>query len=290
MTFCSKCGAQQSEGAAFCDKCGAQLQSANDTPTFAPPNDDAPIFTPPTQPPRRAGLTCYHHTNEPAVAQCARCSKHICQDCAEAYTVITGEYANQCLCYDCCQALVSENVELLKKQKRKIITTFVVTLIGMLFGAILFSQTGAIGIIFGMLWIGSFWVWVKSSVSGWWNNPEGRSLAGFVGACLGGAIVAPVRTVTKIVQCIRYLIKTSKSIESDNAALVQMKDYMEYTTVMSRNQGVDLDTLLGQGSALYNNSYALAVRDRGEEAADAMLRQCTTQIAENGEIIRSFAA
>lgn len=69
-----------------------------------------------------------------------------------------------------------------------------------------------------------------------------------------------------------------------------MRDYMEYTQVMSRNKGVDLETLMGQGSELYNNSYAQVVSTQGEQAADAMLRQCTTRIAENGEIIRDFAA
>lgn len=41
----------------------------------------------------------------------------------------------------------------------------------------------------------------------------GRSLGGFVGACIGGAIIAPIRTIIKIVQCIKYLISTSKSIQ-----------------------------------------------------------------------------
>ena len=45
---------------------------------------------------------------------------------------------------------------------------------------------------------------------------------------------------------------------------------------------------MNEGSELYNNSYAQAVRDNGEAAADAALRQATTRIAENGEIIRDF--
>lgn len=32
MTLCSKCGAQNADGAAFCSKCGTQLQSAQNTP------------------------------------------------------------------------------------------------------------------------------------------------------------------------------------------------------------------------------------------------------------------
>ncbi len=289
MSVCPKCGAQQDDENLFCAKCGAQMPPQDVIPTFTPPADDPPTFTPPTR--NFDGPVCYHHPDEPAAAQCARCGKYICRDCAKAYTVGAGEYANQCLCHDCCQTLVAENVEILKKQKAKIITTFVVTIIGMIIGAALFAETGsAAGIIFGMLWIGSFWVWVKSSFAGWWNNPAGRSLAGFVGACIGGAIIAPIRTIIKIVQCIKYLISTSKSIEEDSAALQQMTAYMEYTQVMRRNKGVDLETLMGQGSELYNNSYAKMVSVHGEAVADAMLRQCTTTIAENGEIIRNFAA
>jgi len=319
MPYCTKCGTLLNSGGSFCKKCGTKIQGssyvdsstppnsnpltdtppADNAPAFTPLVNNAPVFTPPLNntpvfvPPVRSinGPVCYHHNDEPAVAQCTRCGKYICKDCSEAYTVGAGEYANQCLCYDCCKALFAESVEILKKQKAKIITTFLVTIIGMVFGAAMFSETGsAAAIIFGMLWIGSFWVWIKSSISGWWNNPAGRSLAGFVGACIGGAIIAPIKTIIKIVQCIKYLIRTSKSIEEDSSALQQMSDYMEYTLVMSRNKGVDLETLMGQGSELYNNSYAQVFNTQGEAAADAMLRQCTTTIAENGEIIRSFAA
>ena len=63
---------------------------------------------------------------------------------------------------------------------------------------------------------------------------------------------------------------------------------MAYTLVRNQNKGVDLEDLMNEGSELYNNSYAQAVRDNGEAAADAALRQATTRIAENGEIIRDF--
>ena len=97
-------------------------------------------------------------------------------------------------------------------------------------------------------------------------------------------------TAQKIIQGLIYLTKTEKALKTDSEALVQMKDYMEYTQVMSRNAGVNLESLMGQGSALYNNSYAQSVRSQGEEAAEAMLRHSATTIAENGEIIRNFAA
>ena len=95
-------------------------------------------------------------------------------------------------------------------------------------------------------------------------------------------------TVSNTIQYIIYLKKTSGFIEEDSACLQQMRDYMEYTLVRNQNKGVDLETLMNEGSELYNNSYAQAVRNNGEAAADAALRQATTRIAENGEIIRDF--
>lgn len=291
MAFCTKCGAKIKDGSKFCPKCGKPIQvPSNDIPIFTPPTNDIPTFTPPTQSARHFdGPVCYHHPDEPAVGQCARCGKYICRDCAEAYTVSSGEYANQCLCYDCCQDLVAENVAALKNQKAKITALFVASIIGMIIGAMFFSVSTLAGFIC-MFWFGSFWWWIKNTVSAWWNNPAGRSLAGFIGAGIGSLVVAPFQTTVKIVECIRYLNKTSNFIKEDSEALVQMREYMEYTQVMSRNKGVDLETLMGQGSELYNNSYAQMVRTQGEAAADAMLRQYTTRIAENGEIIRDFAA
>ena len=67
-----------------------------------------------------------------------------------------------------------------------------------------------------------------------------------------------------------------------------MKDYMEYTLVVSNHRGVDLESLISESSELYKNSYAQAVREHGEAAADAELRRATTMIAKNGEIIRTF--
>ena len=43
-------------------------------PTFTPPEDVAPVFTPPKTP-QHDGPVCYHHPSEPAVARCARCGK-----------------------------------------------------------------------------------------------------------------------------------------------------------------------------------------------------------------------
>ena len=97
---------------------GVQDKQRGGIPTFTPPA--APTFVPPRSNQAGRGAVCFHHPDEPAAAQCARCGKYICKDCAEAYGVTSGEYAGKCLCYDCCQEIVSENVELLKKQKTSI--------------------------------------------------------------------------------------------------------------------------------------------------------------------------
>lgn len=274
----------------------------NGVPIFTPPQDAAPIFTPPKQE-RPNGPCCHHHKMEPAVTRCARCGKYICQDCAEAYGVSSGDYAGQSLCYDCTEEMVASNIEELKKNKNSIIVTFVLTIVGMIFGAIMGAsmEAGAMGVLIGVAIGGCLWTFIKGFFARVWDALKG----GFDGSgssifisliigCVVGffieAILSIYRTIRKIIECIIYLRRTSGFIDSDTRALQEMKDYMEYTQVMSMNKGVDLETLMNEGSQLYNNSYAQSVATNGEAAADAHLRQCVTTIAENGEIIRSFAA
>lgn len=209
------------------------------------------------------------------------------------------------MCFDCCEQLVAENVAELTKNKNKIKGQFILQLIGMV-----------IGFIYGM---------GAGITSG---DIGGGFLAGLICACIGGVFLSALKafgsltwetikiafsgnfgvltvisiifqiivivfkciwiTISNTIQYILYLKRTQGFIESDSAALQQMRDYMEYTLVRNQNKGVDLEDLMNEGSELYNNSYAQAVRDNGEAAADAALRQATTRIAENGEIIRDF--
>ena len=67
-------------------------------PTFTPPQDTVPTFTPPTAPkftpppaPTFSGPACHYHSDEPAVRRCARCVKYICQDCVDNYQVTNDE-------------------------------------------------------------------------------------------------------------------------------------------------------------------------------------------------------
>ena len=97
-------------------------------------------------------------------------------------------------------------------------------------------------------------------------------------------------TISNTIQYIVYLRRTSGFIESDTAALQQMRDYMEYTVARDQNKGVDLETLLAQDSTLHDNTFVQAVRTQGEAQATANLRNEVVTINEHGEIIRSLAA
>ncbi|MBR9936931.1 B-box zinc finger protein [Oscillospiraceae bacterium Marseille-Q3528] len=266
-------------------------------PTFTPPEDGAPVFTPPRTP-QHDGPVCYHHPSEPAVARCARCGKYICKDCAETYTVTAGEYANKCLCFDCCEQLVAENVAELTKNKNKIKGQFILQIIGIVIGFIFGISMGgglAPGLVcaciggvflsalklFGSLALEA----VKIAFSG---NFGWLTVFSVIFQIVGIILKCIKDTISNTIQYICYLKRTQGFIESDSAALQQMRDYMAYTLVRNQNKGIDLEDLMKEGSELYNNSYARAVRENGEAAADAVLRQAATRIAENGEIIRDF--
>ncbi len=259
--------------------------------TITPP--EVPVVTQP----KHTGPCCAHHTNEPSVGKCARCGQHVCQDCRDVYGVTAGKYAGKCLCYDCCQAIVADNVKILKKQVVKFSFNLILTIIGMIVGAYLFSGLGGFWLVFGILWMGSFWLWLSTAVSTWFKSlirGEMHGLlgviVGFIGSCLGVALVAPIYTVVKLFRYTKYVISTSIALKSDSKALIDMRDYMAYTMVRSKNKDVALENLMNEGGELYNNSYARLVLENGEEAAEQTLSESATRIAENGEMVRNFAA
>lgn len=269
---------------------------ADSVPTFTPPT---PTFTPPKNTkPDFNGPACSYHKDEPAVAQCARCGKNLCEDCVENYQVIDGEYAGQPLCYDCCKEMVAENVKLLNKQKRKIIIRMVLTGIGLLIGGLFGAGIGYggldsngsnigggfIGCIIGALIFGSFSNVIFRTIKLWADEKAG----GFVGSLIASLFIAPFYTIKKTVEYIVFLKRTMGSIESDSASLGEMKEYMEYTLVRNQNKGVDLETLINQNSQLSTNSYVQMIQTQGEEQAETNIRNAVASINENGEIIRNF--
>ena len=280
-------------------------------PTFTPPtgdgkNDAVPTFTPPTPtftPPKNTkpdfnGPACSYHKDEPAVAKCARCGRFICQDCFDNYGVSSGEYAGKALCYDCCQQLVAENVADLKKNKNKIMLQFIVSIIGMVFGMIvgISSGGGVAGAVIGLavggvllsalkVFFSLVWDVIKIAVSGQFGV---LTVLSIIWNILVLIVKCLFTTISNTIYYISYLVKTSGFISSDEAALQQMADYMEYTMIRNQNRGVDIATLLNQKSELADNSYAHMVQEKGEEGAEAALRDSVATINENGEIIRNF--
>ena len=276
---------------------------ADVVPTFTPPT---PTFTPPVDAkPTFNGPACYYHKDEPAVAKCARCGKFICQDCFDNYGVSSGDYASQALCYDCCQQLVAANVDELKRNKGKIMFQFILSIIGMVIGFIFGMSAGiesgdvGSGFVTGLICAGVGGVFLsalKAFFSLTWEVIK-IAFAGQFGILTILSII--FQTIVIVFKCIwitisntfyyiKYLRETSGFIDSDTNALQQMKDYMEYTMIRNQNRGVDLETLLNQKSELADNSYARMVQEKGEEGAEAALRDCVATINENGEIIRSF--
>ena len=273
-----------------------KTNGADSVPTFTPPT---PTFTPPQNAkPQFNGPACYYHNDEPAVAKCAKCGKYICKDCFDNYGVSIGNYAGKALCYDCCQQIVAANVSDLKANKNKIMFQFIISIIGMVFGLIMCVSSGggfagaiigiavggvllsALKVFFSLVWdvikiafAGQFGVLTVLSIM--WN------ILVLIVKCL-------ITTVSNTIYYITYLKRTSGFIESDTAALQQMADYMEYTMIRNQNRGVDLDTLLNQKSELADNSYAQMVQQRGEEGAEAAMRECVATFNEHGEIIRNF--
>jgi len=267
-------------------------------PSFTPP---APTFTPPKNNMRRHdGAVCYYHPDEPAAAQCAKCGKYLCQDCFDSYGVSSGDYAGKALCYDCTQQLVAENVQVLKSNKTKITVTFIMTIIGMVLGAIIGGSIASgnvgLGVFIGAMIGGCFWTFIKGwflriggALSGGGFNIE-SFLIGFILGFIIEAALSIYRTIRKVIECIVYLKRTSGFIESDSQSLRQMADYMEYTKIRNQNRGVDIETLLKENSQLANNSVAQMARTQTEEQIEASMRHCVASINENGEIIRDFAA
>lgn len=284
---------------------------SDSVPNFTPPagdgkSDAVPTFTPPTPtftPPKNTkpdfnGPACSYHKDEPAVAKCARCGRYICQDCFDNYGVSSGEYAGKALCYDCCQQIVAENVADLKKNKNKIMLQFIVSIIGMVFGMIvgISSGGGVAGAVIGLavggvllsalkVFFSLVWDVIKIAVSGQFGV---LTVLSIIWNILVLIVKCLITTVSNTVYYINYLVKTSGFINSDTQALQQMADYMEYTMIRNQNRGVDIDTLLNQKSELADNSYAQMVQQRGEEGAEAAMRECVATFNEHGEIIRNF--
>ncbi len=250
------------------------------------------------------GMVCYHHPSQQAVAQCGRCKKGICEDCYDTYGVTSGEYAGRALCYDCTVLEVEENVNAVTLLRKIIKTEFVFIIVGVVIGAVLGgilmgSSSGDIGgvimgvILFGLLG-GCGWAVLKALgllISGGGDLGTKGDFRGLGKMIKGFAmiIVAPFRTIIKIVTRLRQIKEMNQIVANDALAVEEMKAYFAYTQVIEANKGVELATLVGPGGALVENKYAKAVLSNGESAAQTNLRSEVKQIFDNNEKLKDFS-
>lgn len=266
---------------------------------------EAPTFVPPAVQHDHAGPSCHYHGDSDAVTRCARCGKNICQDCADTFKVVNHELAGQSLCYDCCKEIVGENVKTLKRNRIKILIQFITTIVGVIMGIFMgpalaegfgMPEGGAIMSLIGALVFGSLLQYGKFVVKMFLKMMKGQRgdnfaislvMAIFI-APIFGIIPAAIWTIKKLFTYTIYLIRTSRFISSDSAALARMEEYMQYTLARSANANMSLDDMLAAGGALEGNSFAQLVFNKGEDAANGSIRDSVNLFNEHGEIIRNF--
>lgn len=294
-------------------------QDAQVAPTFTPPGGDAvPIFTPPD-----AAIgnveTCCDHTRRPAVANCSRCGRPMCQDCVDALGVGAGEFAGKPLCATCTYELIEENNRLLVEQYKYIKYGYINMAIGAIVGVFLMSfvspwialLTGAYN-AFGPTAI--FVINILGACAGMGfrlvfrdtaklffgmrerDTYEYESMLGRICALLFSAIlsfllclfIAPIRAAQTLIRYLRYQRETRNFIEEGNAALDSIEQYMTLTTVLDQNPNIDIRELTREGGVLENNPYAQTYIEHGQQAVENHVREQATIIAQNGEVIRGF--
>ena len=244
---------------------------------------------------------CHHHASQEAVTKCGKCEKSICKDCAEMYGVVSGKYADKTLCYDCTTQLVAENVEEISKFRKKTKIELIIIAIGAIAGIALGLSIEAYSVgqkIFNATFLGllggSGLVAIKAlgKCLGGGSDLARGNVSGVVKASVGlfTLFTCPFQTIWNVKNKVSRTSQTKKIIESDSSALQEMQDYFAYTQFIEKSvaEAIDLAKLVEQGGALFENSYAKIVLDKGEKEAQKKLRQSVVAISENGEIVRNY--
>jgi uncharacterized membrane protein len=110
------------------------------------------------------GMACYHHTSQPAVAQCSKCGKGICKNCHDGYKGV---------CYDCTLEAANEKLNDAKYKEWDAVDTLKKMKTGGIIG-------GIIGIVFGI---------AASVIALSVDNTKGLDA---IGGILGAIIVVPI--------------------------------------------------------------------------------------------------
>ena len=242
---------------------------------------------------------CSHHALQDAVAQCEVCNKPICSDCRDMYGVDYGPFAGEILCYSCTIGLIALNAKEADKFRKKTKLKWIMIAVGSILGLIVGALNNDPNSFFLGWWlgigIGGNLGLTLSEMAKSYKNESGdfsdkMSALGGVAILwlLVGLITGPIVPLVRVFQNVKQMKQCEKIVASEEETLRMLEDYFVYTQTIEKQKTVDLGKLTAQGGSLANNTYARAVLDTGEAAAQTKLRNSVVQIAANGEIIRNF--
>jgi len=196
------------------------------------------------------------------------------------YGVTSGDYAGQSLCYECTAQLVASNVAEVAAHKKRTQFELILMGVGAVIGFIVMIGSGFGAGLMGALF-GAGAGMILKAIKLLFNDAHGLALIYFIGA--------PVVAIINLIKRLNQLKQTSEIIESDSRVLAELHDYFAYTQAMEKADDTKgFDALTAEGGELFDNRYAVRVKNAGENAAQADLRRGIVQIAANGEIIRGF--
>ena len=312
---------------------------ADDMPTFTPPADNVktaapPTFVPPTTGTDSSGMpvfappasvvdynvpTCEEHKSKRAVATCARCGSHVCQDCVDALGVDAGEYAGQPLCATCMYELVQENNRMLVDQYKRMRYSYIFMAVGAAIGAFLMSMispgiamlTGLYsafgpGSIFVINLFGAcagmgfrlvfrdtirLFIGARQRDTEQYESIFGKLLAivfSFLLSFVLCLFIAPIRAAQTLIRYLRYQQQTKNFIEQGNAALDSLEQYMNFMRAQEQNPGADVRVLSQAGGVLENNPYAQTYIESGQQAVESQVRAQASAMARNRVVIEEF--
>lgn len=115
-------------------------------------------------------MVCKRHGDKEAVAQCAKCGAFICEDCAEETALLRDEMGT--LCPDCFNKAIDEICGIYSAQRKKKMTSAIVSAVFYILGIICMSLAGAVGSFMSL--IGFIMVGLYPAVA--WYRAIGKSL------------------------------------------------------------------------------------------------------------------
>lgn len=239
-------------------------------------------------------MNCTTHNNRPAVYECDRCGKPICESCYNDFDIASEE---EHLCSECYKNAVRDEIAEVKSLKGMVIREFVFIIIGLIvglvlgldicfgFGIVMDEPTGmVVAPIFLPFVFGSLLTIIKKIKNSYMENRDtsgddtsmGYNFAMIIFAIVLNVIAAPVMTTIRFFQRIGDMRKINRIAEQDEALLVTIDDYiarsLQPSAVAASSEGsaedveISLDAILASGA--------------GSDAA----------LCDNGEILRTVRA